>query len=924
MRPLRIAMSAFGPYADVVEVPLTEFGTQGLYLITGDTGAGKTTIFDAIAFALYGEASGTTRDSVMFRSDYAAPEAETFVVLDFEYKGELYQVRRNPQYERPKRKGDGMIKESPNATLLGPDQKVITGVKQVNSAIEQLMGIDKGQFSQIVMIAQGDFLKLLLADTKSRSEIFRKIFNTSFYQSFQLQLKDKAKELKGEYEDLRKGILQYVDGLRCEEDHPQFAGFQELVTNQSIHQVQEILDLMDIIIADDQKSILVKEAEAGKIQKELESLNQKIGLVQKVEEARISLTAKQDYLEKMKPVLAELEAEYYEQKEREPEAEALQARITEAEAKLPEYDAFEKLQRKLAELYQELAEKERQYTRKREIVEALKQQLTALKEQQDKIASAELEEVKVQSLLKDAAVSCETVENAAASLKEYRKRALELEIARKSFSESEQSLQQQEGRYNELERVFLREQAGILAETLVDGQACPVCGATSHPAPAAKPQDAPSEAELKAAKVKLETVRQQANLLSQKAGEQKVLAEAAQQSVTDQFLAIFHKPVELDAAEVMLREEREHAVSEKNQLQAEVQALTKLVQQKEKIETEFRKTESGITEQTAAIEQIQKELGELGNSLAAEQGKQATVKEKLEFPDRQKALEDIRLKKQQKDQLVEAMKAAEQKWKVLQEELKEEAGAIGALKQQIAGEVSLQTMEQLTIERDAVKLAQNQCTQKLARVKARTESNLETLKNISNKRTAMSDTENAYVCYKNLSDTANGELSGKQKLAFEQYIQAAYFDQILAEANKRFAYMTSNQYELVRQAEAADQRSQTGLELNVRDHYTGKDRSVKTLSGGESFKASLALALGLSDVIQRTAGGIQMDAMFVDEGFGSLDSDSLEQAMKILNDLTEGKRLVGIISHVAELRERIDKKIVVTKGIRGSGLRLEC
>lgn len=923
MRPLRIAMSAFGPYADIVEVSLSDFGNQGLYLITGDTGAGKTTIFDAIAFALYGEASGTTRDSIMFRSDYAAPETETFVELDFEYKGEIYQVRRNPQYERPKRKGDGMVKESPNATLIGPDKKVTAGVKQVNNAIELLMGIDKNQFSQIVMIAQGDFLKLLLADTKSRSEIFRRIFSTSFYQRFQLQLKDKAKELKVEYEDLRKGILQYVDGLKCEEDHPQFAAFQDLVSNQSIHQVQDLMDLMDTILSDDQKTMAAIETEAGRHQNKLEAYNQKIGLIMKVEEARASLAAKQAYIDKMNPILAELEEDYNRQKEREPEIEAIQARITEAEARLPEYDVFEQLQRKLAALNQEVAEKERQHNQKKETLEALKLQMVMLKVLQDKIVGAELEAVRVRGLVKDAAVRCETLEGAVAAVKEYRKKASELEIARKDYTDSEQALQQQESQYNNMERIFMREQAGMLAETLVDGQACPVCGATSHPAPASKQQDAPSEAELRAAKDKLESVRKKANQMSQKAGEQNVMAEAARKNATEQLFAVFQKRVEIEAAEQVLQEERELAASEKKRLQVEEQELMRLVQQKEKTQAEFNKTESGISDLNGSIDHMQKDLGELSNSIAAEQGKQAAIKDKLEFPDRQKALDDIRSKKLQKDQLLEAMKAAEQKWNDLKEKLKEEEGAIRILKQQTVGEDSDQTLEGLTMHRDAAKEAQNLCAQKHASVKARTDSNLETLKNISTKRAAMADIENTYICYKNLSDTANGELSGKQKLAFEQFIQATYFEQILIEANKRFAYMTSNQYELVRQEEASDQRSQTGLELNVRDHYTGKDRSVKTLSGGESFKASLALALGLSDVIQRTAGGIQMDAMFVDEGFGSLDSDSLEQAMKILNDLTEGNRLVGIISHVAELRERIDKKIVVTKGISGSGLRME-
>lgn len=923
MRPIRVVMSAFGPYADVVEVPLSNFGNQGVYLITGDTGAGKTTIFDAIAFALYGEASGTTRESVMFRSDFASPDVETFVELHFEYKGEAYKVKRTPQYERPKRRGEGTIKESANAELVDPEGKVITGVKQVSSAIEQLLGIDKNQFSQIVMIAQGDFLKLLLADTKTRSDIFRRIFNTSFYLKFQLQLKDKAKELKGEYEDLRKGILQYVDGLKCEEDHPKFAEFVDLVSSKTIHQVQDIINLMEILIEDDQKTVREKGADIARIQKELEALNQKIGHIQKIEEARSSLSKKQDYIDQMKPVLATLEGEYNRKKEQAPEIDMLQKKITEAEAKLPDYDDFELLTKNLIESKKELESKENLQTKQNEVNEKLNQKITTLKEHKEKISKAEIEFAKIQSLLKESSLRCEKIAAAFTALKDYRTKTRSLDKARQDYSDAEKELLQKETAYNELERVFLREQAGMLAETLKDGEACPVCGSISHPMPARKQQDAPSEAELKKSKTELEAARQEAGRLSQKAGEHKVLLDTAIDRLNEQLDCVFQKKIGFEKAESSLDAEQVTATAEKKELQAKQFELSALVGQKEANEQQIKKTEDELAELKDTIVNTATGIAELSRNIALIQGKQETIAAKLEFPDRQAAIEDINLKKQSKDKLLEEINTAELEWRNLLNNLNAEERAIEALKQQVGSEGQESVLDDLKNQLDALTREHNQSAQLLSKVKSRVESNLETLENITSKRMAMVEKENEYICYKNLSDTANGELSGRQKLAFEQYIQATYFDQVIAEANKRFSYMTSKQFELVRQEEAADQRSQTGLELNVHDNYTGKDRSVKTLSGGESFKASLALALGLSDVIQRTAGGIQMDAMFVDEGFGSLDSDSLEQAMKILNDLTEGKRLVGIISHVAELRERIDKKIVVTKGITGSSLILE-
>ena len=320
---------------------------------------------------------------------------------------------------------------------------------------------------------------------------------------------------------------------------------------------------------------------------------------------------------------------------------------------------------------------------------------------------------------------------------------------------------------------------------------------------------------------------------------------------------------------------------------------------------------------------LSKEINETQNQLAGATARLETIGKTLDFPDKKAALDEIGKKQTRRVELQNCIIEAEKRWKDLEEKMKAETAAIEALKQQLGQGGPDTGLEELLLKQKKITGVYDDFTERFRKVKSRIDWNKDVRHKIQGKRKELGEKETEYLGYQNLSDTANGDLKGKQKLAFEQFIQATYFEHIITEANKRFDYMTSGQYVLLRQSEAADQRSQTGLELDVLDHYTGKVRSVKSLSGGESFKASLALALGLSDVIQRFAGGVQIDTMFVDEGFGALDSESLEQAMKILNNLTEGTRLVGIISHVAELRDRIDKKIIVTKGIRGSSVRLE-
>ncbi|MDD4583368.1 MAG: SMC family ATPase, partial [Eubacteriales bacterium] len=313
MKPLKLILSAFGPYGDKVEIPLSEFGDRGLYLITGDTGAGKTTIFDAITFALYGEASGTNRESTMFRSDFASTKVKTFVELEFVYQEEIYKIERNPKYQRAKSRGEGTTWENANAALIYPDGKVKTGSTAVTEAIKELLGIDRNQFTQIAMIAQGDFLKLLLANTEERGKIFRTVFNTDLYRQFQMELKRQANNLKGQYEDLHKSILQYVGEVSCPKDNVVYLELEKLKVENNIHLLDQFMASLITLIEEDTK-LQEREKKTGKkLQDELIELNKEMARVtsnnerlEKLERARGHLRDLEEQREEFKEKQSQL------------------------------------------------------------------------------------------------------------------------------------------------------------------------------------------------------------------------------------------------------------------------------------------------------------------------------------------------------------------------------------------------------------------------------------------------------------------------------------------------------------------------------------------------------------------------------------------------------------------------------------------
>lgn len=1271
MRPEKLTISAFGPYAGKTEIDFTGLGDRGLFLITGDTGAGKTTIFDAITFALYGEASGDVREAGMFRSKYAQENVPTFVELEFIYQGKRYRIMRNPEYLRPKGRGTGYTMQKADAELTFFDgRQPVTRMREVTRAVEEVIGLDYQQFTQIAMIAQGDFQKLLLAGTQERGEIFRQIFHTGLYQEVQNRLRDAAKERWKEYDDIRKSISQYLADVVCEENLEIGLELEALRKVKFEGKVGRGLELLQELLGQDAEALAQMDGRLSGLDAKIQQEDRLLGKIEhfrqtakQLEEKRAALDEKQKALEKAgeKREMALQSGE---------EEEGLPHRIRQAEENLERYHAVEKLRQEMeqqgtqiisekenrekavlrigvlkqeaGEMKQELetlgtvGEERERLSHRKEGVEKQREELCRQKERylearteqerteierkkdllQESKRSGELEKTSKQAealgdrdvqllrlsgerekLEKEKAEleQCWTgwkavqeqqekeeqdlagltereqewkeklsflreelspLKNAEREELEYRHLAEQQEQVLEAFSEHEKrwkgfekKRKKKQENYMEasevwerlrkdyfgLEQKFFDAQAGMLARHLKEGEKCPVCGSVHHPSPAVLPGEVPEKSELEEKKQELSDAEEKVQKLSsdishiseQIEGEQAELRkiqaerkaceiEAQSGQITPAALDEIRNGLETyleklwtcqeeakekkkrydagiqeteelekrlkmleeqikelragadslagrgmvlkqqletrierlrdvrvkqtaeeignDAEEevatdaagqvrgqaVALGEGREVVVGtmlcwlatqieetseQEQQVKKELELRKKLLKKVQKLETELEecrknlqnlssrlellhahRTESrgrieeflaaldmplGVSDENVAeleeeellrmvskaelllgdaLEGLEEELTANRNRL----NRKKHLEEKIPKQEEQIRREEEtvtqaelvlarldteqKLIKEQVDQMLKNLggqtkeemeglarelrqrldflrkqkEEAEQDFQKCKEETAALQAAVHALEGQMQEGDSLKE-EEISKRKQNLVEEKEILSRKRAERYAAGKKNRDIYDSVCGRRQTMIVVEQEYVWMKALSDTANGSLNGKRKIELETYIQMTYFDRILRRANLRLMTMSSGQYELKRQEDGDNKREKAGLELNVIDHYNGTERSVKTLSGGESFQASLSLALGLSDEIQSCAGGIRLDAMFVDEGFGSLDEEALNQAVKALAGLTEGNRMVGIISHVAELKEWIERKIVVTK-----------
>lgn len=1091
MKPIQLTMSAFGPYAGMTAIDFESFGTQGLYLITGDTGAGKTTIFDAIVYALYGEASGDVRKADMFRSKYARDDVPTYVELVFSYCGERYTVKRNPEYLRPKGRGSGYTMQKADAVLYYPDDREpVTKSKEVTRAVISLIGIDRRQFSRIAMIAQGEFQKLLLAGTEERSDIFRQIFHTGTYQTMQECLKTAVKGQWKEYDELRRSIGQYLDSIVCAEEASVIKQLETLRKAQWEGRIAEALALLERLCQDDKAALRALDEEIAAWDLQIQREDQRIGHIRKNNELKEKREECQRQLSEWQPKYKEAERRLQEAKQAAAECQRLAEQINERKKSLALLDELEQEKQSLAEgeqIVQKEAKRQKERKRQRQEWEEafknaqerllsladageeelryrhqakeIKERLTELKRQsegldasknevrrlEEECDAAQTQALQIKTRLDRLRTEQQSVLDADdrllllgskektligqiedlnaldAECKSYAARQTKLLLAQQDYQIAAENKARLREVYQDMEQRFLDAQAGLLARGLRDGKPCPVCGSLHHPVLAKIPADVPQKEELDQAKERLEKAQKQAEYVSAQAGhlaeqlkeQTETVARLAQQlpAIADgdleglperlaagflqadqerqdlakelaQARQAYERKKELDG-QIRQQEEKQQAfgrhLQEKNQemaaakgrLEEKTRLLDETVssirlledmdgevslqrtwerlseqaadleckirenrirlRQKQELSEEIPKQEQRLRELAVSLQQSEVILTQQTERNAAGKRRIESLANQIGETQKEAAKEAIAGLKKRKESLEEEFAKAEQAYRECGAKQERLAAAVETLDAQLAtnDEIGTLRIEEVCANREQIRQEQRRLLAVRDQKNSAYTANIGILSKIRLKRDSIMQAEQKYIWMKALSDTANGMLSGKQKIELETYIQMTYFERIIRRANLRLMKMSGGQYELKREdmQEGQNKKEKAGLTLCVIDHYNATTRSVKTLSGGESFQASLSLALGLSDEIQSHAGGIRMDSMFVDEGFGSLDEEALSQALKVLAGLTEGERLVGIISHVTELKEQIAKKIVVTKsrgkdGV-GSQVRIE-
>lgn len=877
MRPVRLTMSAFGSYSGTEIIDFTKI-RGGLFLITGDTGAGKTTIFDAITYALYDRTSGGRREGNMMRSQYASEDTQTFVEYTFLCRGKEYTVTRNPEYMRAgKRKnGDGsvrLVKEAAKVSLLLPDGREFQGKKrETDQKIQEIIGLDAGQFTQIVMIAQGDFLRLLHAESRERKKIFSRIFQTQIYRQIQEELKEREKQLSEKLRenesDIRKEmqrvsadeIMETEEGLASDDEER----WKE-ISVQELPDGEEVLKVLEKFLDAGEKQEKVLEQETDILQKKSEEL--RAGIEKKLEINRIF-----DLLGKSQASYENLMRQKKEYEELRLQAaggeRAERARSLEIQA-IRTKKELEHIQDGIRSLEEWRKEHESDEKVLRESMEDAEKNLSE-------------EEPLIREKILYIREMLPRFENMRRVQNEYDRQKAAMDAC---MDACRKAAEDYEKKYD----LFFREQAGILAQDLEEGVPCPVCGSVHHPKKAGVSGNAPDKRSVDQAKQLRDREEKR------RADVQDLFLKAKAQ------LELDRKELDrLGIPETQAREELKQKEEKLKKLQENLkQAREEYQKSAEESKRNAGKTEGLRVQKTRLEERFEKEQEEFREEIRRQQ-----------FRDRDEYREA--------KQWIEGWREKEERVRQYENMILQNTSRIETLKKQTEGRKREKTeQDQMEFRRISEEIKEKRkSSMRLHAVHSGNQAAYDRLRRYFEEQ---GEIRLKYQMLDNLSRTANGSLSGSVKLDFETYVQRKYFRQIITAANRRLSRMTSNEFILqCRDMKALGSQGQSGLDLDVYDLVTDSVRDVKSLSGGESFMAALSMALGLADIVQNTAGAVSLETMFVDEGFGSLDDASRERAIQILKELAGEKGLVGIISHVNELKEQIDWKLVITKSENGS------
>ena len=878
MKPIQLVLSAFGPYVERTVIDFSALGEEGLFLIAGDTGAGKTTIFDAISFALYGEASGgkEKRKSKSFHSDYVSDQTETYVELTFRHRGETWWIRRNLEYQRPaKKKKDGMettTRQAADAQMRNEDTgEEILRMDDVNRRVRELLGLTQDQFAQTVMIAQGDFLKILTASSDDRKKLFRDLFHTNLYVDLQSRLQEKNRACADEQKVLEQVILSAEGKIDPEAE---FAEREILLSYCGQIQHTDALCALLARLIEQEKAA----QEQAKAQKK-EAADQIGALIAAVTEGE---RVNRDF------------ADWESKRARLAALTAGQGEIDAQRAALAAARRAQQLETDEALMRRTRRDMDAQRAALSEAQAALEQAEKALPEAETRMKEAESRGGEIHALLAQA----KQMEDCLPVLGEVERLKAALDTQKRELQRLTADSSRAQAAYTAAQNSYYLSQAGLLARELKAGQPCPVCGSTAHPCPA---------------QITPETVTRQA---LEQAAKRRETAEKAQSDAATRLAA---NRAALDEREDRLRALKIEADETRQRLAARIDAAHQAAADRQReidaARSAYQALDKRKTAAQSAVDAAQKQLAALEKDLRAQTEAFEQKRAAHGFEDEA----SYRLAKRTNADIErldrEIRNYDEQKRTLAAQSRELEEKLSGRQKTDLA---ALQNRRAAALDRQAkAENAEKAMVRKLTLHESAEREIRQANAAIQKKRGKWQIIQELYTC---CAGIAAG--NPRAKLTFEAYVQQYYFRFVVAAANKRLTRLTDGMFTLRVMREAANRVSQSGLDLEVLDRSTGQARDVSTLSGGESFLASLALALGLSDAVQSQSGQIRMDAMFIDEGFGSLDENALRSSIDVLLELADGKRLIGIISHVQELEERIDKQIVVTKTPNGSTVRM--
>ena len=995
MMPLSLTISAFGPYPDCVTVDFQQFQESGLFLITGPTGSGKTMLFDAIVFSLFGKSSGQMRETDSLRCDHANKDQPTYVEYTFSLHQQIYQIKRSPKYYLEGRK----TPKNPTALLTLPDGKLIEGVREVDAKVISLLGVDDKQFKQIAMIAQGEFTKLIMSTSDEREKVLRELFHTECYQKLEEKLKAQLKVYKDKYDVLFNRKQQLIADLNIDNND-----FDTYLKHQQdkLSLKQKQLQQLEAAYEKQNQKIQLYNIQNQRIL-QLDQLQEKIQELYNKEPEFLQLQQRIEQLKKVK----ETNYLYRSYQQEEQKQNTLQTQIQDIEKQIQQHDKdyqqSVKNYQKLSPLkkqkeniqnhnhewkqlidrlysYQHDYEEKQSYLQTYRMMQEEYKLLLQKKEKLEKNVQKDLETIHSEEQLKTEFELAQQKFKLANDrkikiheLSQLHDQLLQEMDKRADFQEVYQILEKQlyeeKSRYDQMEKLFYRHQAGIMAASLKEGDPCPVCGSVHHPHLAYMKDDDISQDQIDQQKKKVNRIqerfqdnRQQLLLKTQLIDTLKERIERASHelnieeeltkevfvrelnkthlqereikksysTMSDElkYIQKLKRSIELSKKDLLVFEDekikKEKVLEEVNNAiqkmngrlddslakydikdvkisyQENQKQLDTLLQYIDHIETDYHqsvKTHVQLeTQKTALLQQLTKQQKELHQ-----------VHQQYQDNLKQYENEDVFLSLKEQINMIEHDEKQYQDYIVSKQSLEKQ---IASLKEEVK-DVTYIDLKDLQNDLDELSKQINQLKDIIDHHKVTFALKKNQIAEIEKINATLLEDEKMYQQYMDLAYVTSGK--NEARVSLERYVLAAYFEKMLLYANEMMKKLSQGRYRLVRKDYASKGNAKQGLELDVFDYESGVSRDIKTLSGGESFKAALSLALGLSSMIQDYAGGIELNTLFIDEGFGSLDSQSLDQAINCLLELHQDHKLIGIISHVSELKDRIDSQIIINR-----------